>query len=209
MSNRAHADADEQGASLSSPEEGSAPREVPDEPAADTAAPAPSLEVPLSLEQRVRRLEDVIAALHLAPDGWLDAVRAPRDPSTGIVTEPSSSAPPNHAVDPPAGAFPGPVSHPPRSQNWLVHEIYIELRVIFRMFFDPRYPMTWHTRLLTPLWIVGIVIFRLTINSIPLIGGVLDVVCYPILLYVLFKMLSREATRYRLTSPDLPAAWRL
>jgi hypothetical protein len=154
-------------------------------------------------------LEDVVAALHLAPPGWLDAVRQPVEDRSGIVTDSVFPAPPRDGIIPASDLPPDSAPFQPRKQGWLFFEIYAELRVIVRMFFDPRYAMSWQTRLLAPLMIVGIIVFRLMVGSIPIIGGILDVVLYPVLLYVLFKVLSREATRYRLTSSDLPPAWRL
>ena len=94
----------------------------------------------------------------------------------------------------------------PRHHPWLLTDIYIELRCIPRLFFDPRYHLSWQTLLLAPLLLLGLVLSKWMIGQIPLIGWVLDFVLFPVLLYVLFKVLSREATRYRQTSPDLPLA---
>src|SRR5947208_675179 len=97
--------------------ENSAPAEQP--PANLHEAPPESLDGPLSLEQRVRRLEDVIAALHLAPPGWLDAVRQPAEDRSGIVTEPASSAPPTDGFLPASEMLPGNTPFQPRKQGWL------------------------------------------------------------------------------------------
>jgi hypothetical protein len=166
-----------------------------------------SLTAPLSLEERVRRLEDVIAAMHIAPPGWTEATAAARvhqePPSTAIVAAPEQEPAPVPNPAPPRSEF------LPRSEPWLFFEIYAELRAILRMFFDPRYQFTWQTRLMTPLLIVGIVLSHWLLGSIAIIGWLLNFVIFPILLYMLIKVLSREATRYRTTSPDLPSALRL
>ena len=173
--------------------------EKPDPP------PEPAREAP-SLEDRVRRLEDIIATIQLA---------RPARPSEHITEEPPRSNDCIVAAPPAPSAFVGPPAPPPqhpllpRSEPWLAFEIIAELRAIGRMYFDPRYRMSWRTRLLTPLLLVAIVLCRWWVGSVPIIGWVLDLVLFPVLLYVLIKVLSREATRYRLTSPDLPHTLRL
>lgn len=163
--------------------------------------------LPLSLEDRVRRLEDVIASLHLAPQEWLEPVRPPKEKTpdaNGIVSGPRATPVPKEL--PP----PKPITKPAlRGQPWLLVDIYAELRAMMRMFLDPRYSLTWQTRLLTPLMVIAIVLSRMLLSSIPIIGWLLDLVIYPIMLYFLFKVLSREATRYRMTSPDVPVGLRL
>ena len=42
-----------------------------------------------------------------------------------------------------------------------------------------------------------------------LIGFLLDRAIFLVLAYALFKVLTREATRYRMTSPDIPPSMRL
>jgi hypothetical protein len=167
----------------------------------NSTAPELSHSHPFSLEERVRRLEDIIAGLQLGPPGWNEATLSGRPPqnelANGIIAAPAS--------DPPTpGQPPTPLTEP-----WLLVEVYAELRAILRMFFDPRYHVTWKTRLLTIVLIAGIVLSRLTIAQIWLIGWILDFVIFPIMLYILFKVLSREATRYRRTAPDLPSGLRL
>src|SRR5439155_15526887 len=74
------------------PEEDAAPADSsPAESAADR--PAPEHEsIALSLEDRVRRLEDVIAALQLASPDWIETTRDGRPrkepPSTSITASP-------------------------------------------------------------------------------------------------------------------------
>jgi hypothetical protein len=164
----------------------------------------------LTLEDRVRRLEDIIAAAHLGPTVPVK----PRPASTAPLASPITATPTAATAkkDAPAPATPTPT--PSRfsfrpAQSWLLVEIYAELRAIFRMYFDPRYHMTWFTRLMSFLIIGAILLSRFFVSAIPLVGGILDMVLYPVLLYVLFKVLSREATRYRMTSPDLPPGLRL
>ena len=42
-----------------------------------------------------------------------------------------------------------------------------------------------------------------------IVGFLFDRVFFLVLAYMLFKVLIREATRYRMTSPDLPPSLRL
>ncbi len=170
-------------------------------PAAD--APAPAFSLPLSLEERVRRLEDVIAAMHLAPPEWNEATRAARPPLDPALANGIVAAPAALPLETPGPLF------PPPATSWLLFEIYAEFRAILRMFFDPRYHLRWFTRLLTLALIAGMVLSRWVIASIPLVGWLLDLMIFVVLLYVLIKVLSREATHYRMTSPDLPPGLRL
>ena len=172
-------------------EQAAAPAEEPNEQARSEQI----VSAPLSLEERVRRLEDVIATLQITP------AKAPETPH--INSAAVFAAPPPAPVKEPA-PLPPPVRHPllPGPQTWLVFEIIAELRAIVRMFFDRGYRMTWRTRVLVPLLIVIIVLSRMWIGNLPIIGWLLDLVLYPILLYVLFKVLGREAARYRAASPS-------
>jgi hypothetical protein len=161
----------------------------------------------LTLEDRVRRLEDIIAAAHLGPPTSAKP-RAATAPLASPITATPAAAPAKKDTPAPPSPVPSRFSFRP-AQSWLLVEIYAELRAIFRMYFDPRYRMTWFTRLMSFLIIGSILLSRFFVSAIPLVGGILDMVLYPVLLYVLFKVLSREATRYRMTSPDLPAGLRL
>jgi hypothetical protein len=158
----------------------------------------------------VRRLEDIIATLQLAPPYRPEHVTTHPEapPSDGIVSAPrpaSSAIKENDPLPPP------PLRPPlePRREPWLMFEIYAEIRAMLRMYFDPRYRMSWYSRLMIPILIVAIILTRMFISNVWLIGWLLDIVLFPIMLYVLIKVLIREATRYRATSPDLPPALRL
>lgn len=176
---------------------------VEEQPAADLPAPLVEDQPPpasLSLEERVRRLEDIVASLHLPPPIRGDL---PPPPVAGIVPEPPAAPAPPPPPPPPYVAPPG------TNSTWLLFELYAEMRAIIHMYLDPRYRLGWRTRLLVPLFIVGIVLSKWMIGGIYLIGWLLDLPISMLLLYAMFKVLSREATRYRMTSPDLPPALRL
>lgn len=177
-----------------------APESVPRNgaPASPDAAPilaqGTSVERSLvqTLEDRIRRLEDVLAALHT---------------QTAIQEPPSSSG--AAAIEHPLPAFETalpPANWPPAafpSQRWLPFEMLAEIRAMIRMYFDPRYRLTWQTRLLPPLILLGMFL------SYWILPFLIDRPVFLALAYVLFKVLTREATRYRITSPDLPPSLRL
>jgi general stress protein CsbA len=170
--------------------------------AGDAAPPASNY---LSLEERVRRLEDIIASIQAAsPEPMGPSHRAAEEPvgSAGIVAAPLTTT----AIKEPDPVPPSPLRTllAARAEPWLLFEIIAEVRAIAGMFFDPRYRMRWLTRMLTIVLIAAIVLCRMWIGSVPLIGWLLDLILFPLLLYVLFKVLSREATRYRSASADLP-----
>jgi hypothetical protein len=88
-------------------------------------------------------------------------------------------------------------------QPWLIHDIYTELRAIGRMFFDARYRvfyMTWQTKVF-PLMLLGLMLLSwLWLTSLPLPGVLvtpLDKIVELLLAFFLYKVLSREARRYR------------
>jgi hypothetical protein len=170
-----------------------------------------------ALEERVRRLEEALARLqqpgrHAPPP----AEQIRKDPAAAASTaavlvevgkrllQPSESRPA-------AAAAPTAPTTPPLTRRWLVTELVAEARAIVRMYVDPRYRLSWFGRTV-PLaltaaiatshwWVLG--------SSIPLFGPVLDKAIDLVLAFVLFKVLSHEARRYRQTSPDLPPALRL
>jgi len=184
----------------------------PDEPA--RAGPNAPAAIPprhaLSLEERVRRLEDVLATLQISPNAIQSADPLPAPPpneqaSLADFIASAAQHPPAQPERPPDTAAPV-AERPPR---WLLFEMLAEMRVMVRMCLDPRYRLSWQTRVLPPLFLFGMFLSWLLISGIPVIGFLLDRIMFLVLAYMLFKVLMREATRYRMTSPDLPPALRL
>jgi hypothetical protein len=179
---------------------------------------APDAPTSLSLEQRVRRLEDVVLSLH---------DRRPAEPRSG--PSPNVPPPPPTAVQldvnkrPPTPAAPVatavPVSVPGIAQSvmrgsvmWLLWDTWAEARAIVRMFVDPRYQLPWSARVLPVILLAAILTSRYWVPfaSIPFLGDWLLVKLVDLLLaFLLFKWLGHEARRYRQTSPDLPTNLRL
>ena len=175
--------------------------------AAEGPAPPDAVRVVnLPLEERVRRLEDAMATLQQA-HGIQEAPTHPPAPEPpGPVDFTADQAGPLPAPAAPDAALP---PEEPRPRHWLLFEMIAEMRVMVRMYLDPRYRLTWQTRLLPPLLIFGMICSWWMISGIPVVGFLMDRVVVLLLTYALFKVLTREATRYRMTSPDLPPTLRL
>jgi hypothetical protein len=88
--------------------------------------------------------------------------------------------------------------------SWLLLEFYDEVRAIFWMFLDTRYRMTWTCRLL-PVSILVLILFGwFLLGSLPLVGALIDKLFDIVLIAIGYKVLSREAGRYRQMVPDFP-----
>jgi hypothetical protein len=86
-----------------------------------------------------------------------------------------------------------------------------EGRAIVRMYVDPRYRLSWSGRFVPLILAVAFLTscWWVPLASIPIFGTVIDKIIDLALGFVLFKVLSHEARRYRQTSPDLPPTLRL
>jgi hypothetical protein len=191
-----------------------------------------------ALEQRVRRLEDAVAGLQdtrQLEDRVAERLAArtraglPKD-ATGIIVEasrhllpappPVDRPPDGQAAELPApGAAAAQPSPRPARRPWLLFDLYADVRAAMYMFVDPRYRMSWSGRVL-PWVLLGAILsswfwipFISLLYSVPALGPFLGTVIVKfvdlLLAFVLYKVLSREATRYRETSPDLPRSLRL
>lgn len=168
-----------------------------------------------TVEQRVHRLEDAVAALQ---DTRQLEERLVERVSDRIRREsPVAQAPPGLLVEARRTLLPkaiewvrGPNDVPagepkPAHQGWLVFDALIEARVIFTMFFDPRYRMGWGVRGLT----LGLLAFILVSSwiipgtGLPIVGTILTKAIDLTLAFFLYKVLTRESRRYRATFPEL------
>jgi hypothetical protein len=180
------------------------------------------------LEQRVHRLEDAVAALQdtrqleerLAERVTERVSRDPRlldrDPP-GLVIEarrhllPAAIGMMRASTDSSQQGS-GASADSPR-QPWLLFDALTEARAMFRMFVDPRYRMgRW-------IWLASVGLFAAILTSwiwlpgtsiLPsAVGTVLIKTVDLVLAFVLYKILSREARRYRAAFPDRSATPRL
>jgi hypothetical protein len=167
--------------------------------------------VALTLEERVRRLEVALAVLQdtRRPEPHL------ADKVTGHITrEPASTV----AAELPPGPRLATPRPPGKGAGWLFKEMLAEARVIPRMYFDPRYRMTWLGRF-GPLvlvlafffahYVVLLIPLLNLLLSVPILGAAVVMVAQLVIAFALFKLLAHEARRYRETSPDLPPSLRL
>jgi hypothetical protein len=167
---------------------------------------------PDSLEQRVHRLEDAVAAIQdtrLLEARVLERVlqesakAAPpaRPPAAQQVFD-SARFKPQRPSPPPVAApvAPRPASAPSLQQApWLLLELAAELRAMCAMFFDRSYRTGWTTRLalfvLVPLIVLSHWWFPFA--WVPIIGPIVDKLADLVLAFFLYKALAREASRYR------------
>jgi hypothetical protein len=90
-------------------------------------------------------------------------------------------------------------------------EIFVELRSMIYMFVDPRYSMSWWGRgfALVLLVLLMFSFWLVPGTSIPFAGYWINKVADLVLAYLLFKVLLREARRYRQFAPELPKHLRM
>jgi hypothetical protein len=93
----------------------------------------------------------------------------------------------------------------------LFFDMLTEARAIWCMFTDPRYKMSWAGRLVPMALAVFLLMsaFLVPGAQIVVFGTIIDKIADLIPAFVLFKLLSYEARRYRETAPDLPPDLRL
>jgi hypothetical protein len=191
-------------------------------PTGQTAAEHPE-NGQVALEQRVRRLEDAVATLqdtHPLEERIVERVSRRLNRTT------------SHALQESGGVFsasrqllPAALdlirnkadeaqrrsadSSGPLGRAWLLFDAYAEVRTIVRMFLDRRYRPTWLARVV-PLTLLILILTSWIWLPVPSILGttiltILDKTADLALAFLAFKILSREARRYRELVTDLPA----
>jgi hypothetical protein len=142
-----------------------------------------------SLEQRVQRLEDAVVVLQeAAGKPQVKAGPAPRESDNIMAGNPQEK---------PYVSAPEPASTP--RPPWLLVDILNESRAMVRMFFDIRYKVGWFTRLLVIILLAMIFTSGLwfPLAYIPWLGTPCDKILDVLLAFLTYKVLSREARRYR------------
>jgi hypothetical protein len=188
----------------------------------ETPAENPQNKRPEMLEERVRRLEDAVAVLqdtrHLEErvvERVANRLNRSAPPAgaepTGIVVHPGRRLVPATAVaarDQPADS-PMATSVRGLRQSWLLLDFYNEVRAMVRMSLDRRYRVAWMARVVP---VVALALFLFSwffIGGIPWIGPILDRLFDVVLICIVYKVLSREAQRYRQAVCDLPPLHRV
>jgi hypothetical protein len=184
--------------------------------------PADGQSLPETLEQRVHRLEDAVAALQdtkLIEERVAERVmgrmnRKRSKSSTAIVNaERLAQTPAGPGLAPGGEAHADAQAIPSLNAKrpWLIVEVCHELRTMFRMFFDPRYRVSWSaffalmvlayilvSKWLWSLWGAVPILGLLTEPMhLTFIGEILDKTVDLILALFAYKTLSREMRRYR------------
>jgi len=170
----------------------------------------------LTLEERVRRLEDALAVLQDTRQIETRVAQRVADRLTQVTAIPvaegaSGRVPSGKAIKPEPSAPPRPSDLLAGARrSWLLFDLIAEARIILRMYVDPRYSMTWTGRTL-PLILLAAFLFStywVPLSGLPLIGYLVVKVVELLIAFVLFKLLFYEARRYREVSPDLPPSLR-
>jgi hypothetical protein len=179
------------------------------------------------LEQRLQRLEDTLAQLQDSQqleDRIVDRLSRRLQPAPGSVefvaagTRFPGAAPQHVLVPGPPISSPGhPQSDPNSSSEWArphwMFDMIAEARAAVRMYVDPRYNISWLARLMPLALLLAFFTSQIWIPGIHFMPDWLAIVVSKIvdllLAYLLFRIVSREARRYRETAPDLPASLRL
>lgn len=166
------------------------------------------------VEERLRRLEDAVAALQerrpvdsalCEPAGLTPAPPPAPDGEAGRNVLLDTGArllplavsmlhrPPIATVAPAQWA----AATPRQRRPWLLFDTLDELRLIVHMFSDKRYRVGWVT-ILVPLFVFFLMIASsMSIGGLPVVGSTLDKVVDLLLSFFVYKVLTREAHRYR------------
>jgi hypothetical protein len=172
-----------------------------------------------TLEQRLRRLEDALAGLqdvrHIEDRVVERISRQKPAPPTAAGNSSSVFSEAGRSLLPSAMDFLPGATRPSAPRTWLPFDLYGEARAMFYMFVDPRYRLSWEGRIIPPV-IVGLIVFSwVWVPGAVILYGVsqwlaiLLVKAVDLLLaLVMYKVLSREAARYRATAEELPPYFR-
>jgi hypothetical protein len=182
----------------------------PETPSGPILIPANGTAIEGTLAERVERLEDAMARLQAGPNSatfeeqlservlklFKEKAAQQRVPTTvGVM-----SAVPQLGSGPPAGTINLPTEQ--SLWSWLMVGVLGELKLILRMYLDPRYRLSRLTQFGAPGVLLGIVGNYFFFNyscllPIPFLPQIVERGVIVILAYVLVKILSREAGRYR------------
>jgi hypothetical protein len=161
-----------------------------------------------ALQQRVQRLEERV--LQLQDTTALEERMAARFAAPGAATPspPLTIAEAGRRLLPRAlggRARPAGSAVPPPGGIWLLTDLYTEIRAMFWMFIDTRYRLSWTCRLVLPVVLfMAFMSWFLFDGRFVYIGSLIDRLIDLVLIVITYKVLSREALRYRQAVPDFP-----
>jgi hypothetical protein len=172
------------------------------------------------LEQRLHRLENAVEALQdtrQLEERLVERVadRMSRNPpralveASGVLIEAKRRRMPAKygSTRSSEGGLPEalPVAAPPPRQPWFVFEALADIKAMLRMFIDPHYRPARFSLLMTMILLTAIFTSWLWVPGTALLGIIgtgLDKVVDLVLALFLYKILSREARRYRASFPN-------
>jgi hypothetical protein len=174
---------------------------------APNESPAPPTE---SLEQRLSRLENAIATLQdtrCLEERVAERVadRIERTTENSRMSSANGETAPRIAADKVHGlndhsVVPAAVPIAAARSKLLLIDTYQDLRAMVRMSFDRRYHVSWTAKVIPVTALVLMLLSWVTIGSIPFVGWLLDKAVDIVLAFVAYKVLCREAGRYRAVS---------
>jgi hypothetical protein len=144
-----------------------------------------------ALERRVQHLEEAVTALQEHQRAENSQVKVGAPPA-------ENPPPPQEHVE--RRTF---SDLPPARSSWLLVDILSEARIMVRMFFDIHFKMAWYTRPAVVILLLMILTSGLWLGWVPLLGFVLIKIWDLVLAFLIYKILSREARRYRETCRPL------
>lgn len=173
----------------------------------DTAQPSWMGPNPVEdLEQRVQRLEDVVAAVcdtealeTRVASRVTEKLRAEAEQAKGPPHLIGSTPVGGFGVDPRPPAAPRATWVPPTGEMSFLGEIWWDARMLFQMIRDPLYRMSWAAKVVPVLALLYVTVWAAiapTISAwptIPLIGYLDDL----LVVYLGLKVLGRELRRYQ------------
>jgi hypothetical protein len=134
--------------------------------------PVRELDEPLPLAHRPRRSAELALIQVEAPPG---------PPPDGAVLHP-------------------PAPHDPASRPWFLAQLWTEVRLVVRMYFDPHYRISRTAQFVLPAILVLFVLnyfFFAAWLAIPVISPVVERVVCVLLGVFFYKLMTRELSRYR------------
>jgi hypothetical protein len=140
-----------------------------------------------TVEERLQRLEQAVALL-------VERATANGPPPEGLATGTGELVPAGAAGTLAPVGLSEPL--PGAAGFWGGYAVWREVRLMFRMYFDPRYRLSRICQLGAPAILILMVLNYFFIGAFPYIGFLLERLTLIVLAVALYKLLSWEAARY-------------
>jgi hypothetical protein len=147
------------------------------------------------------RLRAMVGEPHLLPAGDGVLLDTAPPPAALALAAPEVAAAAPTPNPPPSGAVLHPPEPPdPTRRRWLLAQLWDELRLVVRMYFDSRYRVSRTAQFALPailvLFALNYFVFSMTL-SIPVVSPVLERLFCVLLGVLFYRVTTREITRYR------------